>query len=287
LPLKTLRRRVGLGGQAFANCSSLRGIHLPDSITHLAIGLFTGCSGLVSVTIPNGVTNVWQEAFSGCSSLTSITIPNSVVEIGARAFWRCTSLTNATIPDSVTWLGFSAFASCTSLTTVALGNGLTSIALYAFSNCTGLVTVTIPASVGSIMTEAFAYCTSLTGVYFLGHAPLVDEDVFEGAENVVVYYVPGATGWGPTFGGRPTMLWSSGPPVVNPNPNPGVLTNGFGFTITGPPGRLVIVEACTNLTINNPFWFLVGTNTLTGGSVYFTDPYWTNYPARFYRVRWP
>jgi hypothetical protein len=161
--------------------------------------------------------------------------------------------------------------------------------MFIFSNCTSLVTVTVPASALTVDYGAFMYCTSLTAVYFLGNAPLVDDYVFEGTENVVVYYVPGATGWGPTFGGRPTMLWSSGPPVVNPNPNPnpGVLSNGFGFTITGPSGRLVIVEACTNLTINNPFWFLVGTNTITDGSVYFTDPYWTNYPARFYRVRWP
>jgi hypothetical protein len=31
----------------------------------------------------------------------------------------------------------------------------------------------------------------------------------------------------------------------------------------------------------------VGTNTLTGGSSYFGDPLWTNYPARFYRIHGP
>jgi hypothetical protein len=29
------------------------------------------------------------------------------------------------------------------------------------------------------------------------------------------------------------------------------------------------------------------TNTLAGGSFYFSDPEWTNYPSRFYRVRSP
>ena len=47
----------------------------------------------------------------------------------------------------------------------------------------------------------------------------------------------------------------------------------------------VKVEACTNLA--NPIWAPLQTNTLTGGSVYFTDPDWPNHPARFYRVRWP
>jgi hypothetical protein len=31
----------------------------------------------------------------------------------------------------------------------------------------------------------------------------------------------------------------------------------------------------------------VQTNTLTGGSAYFSDPQWMNYPGRFYRIRSP
>jgi len=63
------------------------------------------------------------------------------------------------------------------------------------------------------------------------------------------------------------------------------LTNQFGFNITGTTGLVVVVTACTNLT--NPFWSPVGTNTLTGGSSYFSDPQWTNYADRFYRLRLP
>jgi hypothetical protein len=37
----------------------------------------------------------------------------------------------------------------------------------------------------------------------------------------------------------------------------------------------------------NPDWFDAGTNTLTGGSSYFSDPDWTNDPTRFYRFRAP
>jgi hypothetical protein len=65
----------------------------------------------------------------------------------------------------------------------------------------------------------------------------------------------------------------------------GVRTNRFGFTISGTSGSVVVVEACTNLT--NPTWAAVGTNTLTGGSSYFSDAQWTNYPARHYRLRSP
>jgi hypothetical protein len=46
-----------------------------------------------------------------------------------------------------------------------------------------------------------------------------------------------------------------------------------------------VVDACTNLA--NPGWSPVRTNTLTGGWCYFSDPQWTNYPGRFYRLRSP
>ena len=46
---------------------------------------------------------------------------------------------------------------------------------------------------------------------------------------------------------------------------------------------VIVVEACTDP--GNPVWLPVATNTLTAGSAYFSDPQWTNYPARFYRLR--
>jgi len=45
------------------------------------------------------------------------------------------------------------------------------------------------------------------------------------------------------------------------------------------------VEASTNLA--NPTWIPLATNTLTAGSAYFSDPQWTDYPSRLYRLRWP
>ena len=53
-------------------------------------------------------------------------------------------------------------------------------------------------------------CTSLTGVYFQGNAPsLAGSSVFDGDNHATVYYLPGTTGWGSTFGGRPTVAVDS------------------------------------------------------------------------------
>jgi hypothetical protein len=80
-----------------------------------------------------------------------------------------------------------------------------------------------------------------------------------------------------------SVLWN--PQIQTINASFGVRTNRFGFNITGSSGLVIVVEACTNLS--NPVWTSVGTNTLTGGSSYFSDPRWTNYPGRLYRLRSP
>jgi len=64
-----------------------------------------------------------------------------------------------------------------------------------------------------------------------------------------------------------------------------VRTNQFGFNITGSSNLVVVTEATTSLA--NPTWSRLQTNTLNGSLLYFTDPKWTNYPSRFYRVTWP
>jgi len=126
---------------------------------------------------------------------------------------------------------------------------------------------------------------SLTGVYFLGNAPAPTNDlsVFEYDNNPTAYYLAGTTGWGTNFDGLPTALWFLPNPIIlNNGTSFGVQTKGFGFTICWATNISVVVEACTNMS--NPVWQPVSTNTLTGGSSYFSDPQWTNYPGRFYRL---
>ena len=271
---------VSIADGAFYYCGGLTSITIPDSVTSIGGGAFSYCGGLTSVTIPNSVTSIGGGAFGGCTSLTSVTIGNSVTSIQVQAFCGCTGLTSVTIPNSVTSIGVEAFWDCISLTSVAIPNSVTNIGNQAFGDCTSLTGVVIPNNVTSIGDYAFAGCTSLTGVYFKGNAPSVGgSSVFSGS-YLIVYYLPGTTGWGPTFGGSQTVLWN--PQVQTMGASFGVRTNRFGFTITGTSNLVIVVEACTSLT--NPTWSPVDTNTLAGGSSYFVDPQWTNYPRRFYRL---
>jgi alpha-tubulin suppressor-like RCC1 family protein len=61
----------------------------------------------------------------------------------------------------------------------------------------------------------------------------------------------------------------------------GVVSNHFGFNVTGTAGQVVIVEGSTNL-LN---WQSLQTNTLGSGPFYFSDPATGAFRWRFYRVR--
>ena len=87
-------------------------IAIKEGTVSISDGAFASCSGLASVTIPNSVTEIGENAFSYCDDLTSVTIGNSVTKIGWRAFDSCTGLTSVTIPNSVTEIGGAVFQGC-------------------------------------------------------------------------------------------------------------------------------------------------------------------------------
>jgi hypothetical protein len=117
---------------------------------------------------------------------------------------------------------------------------------------------------------------------FHRNAPSVTENTLSSGDRWTVYYLPGTTGWGPTFGGRPTAPWGLPNPVIL-NGSIGVQTNGFGFTVSWATNAFVVVEACAEPA--NSVWLPLSTNTLVNGSSYFADPEWEKSPGRFYRVR--
>ncbi len=124
---------------AFANCTNLTGITVPDSVTSTDSFAFENTAwfnnqpdGVVyvgkvvytykgempdgtSIEIKEGTLGIGDEAFGDCEGLTNITIPDSVTSIGCAAFYGCENLTSVTIPDSVTKIGEDAFSNCTSL----------------------------------------------------------------------------------------------------------------------------------------------------------------------------
>ena len=309
---------TAIGSHAFEYCQRITSVVIPDSITSIGFEAFYNCTNLNEVVIPDSVTYIWLVAFGNCRSLTSISIPDSVSGIDIYAFSYCTSLRTVHLGRNVEGIGDLAFSYCSSLESInvdpqntvflsdrgclinkrlkyfskcpemkagayKIPEGITTIEGSAFYGCTRLTSIVIPKDVTTIGISAFYNCSNLTDIYFEGRPPGGDSSIFGFPDNVAIHYLPNTPGWGTSFAGRPTTLWK---PMVSTNdPSFGVRSNQFGFGMNWAPDKTVIVEVSTS-TIN-PVWTPVSTNIVTGGRSYFSDPQWTNYPSRLYRLRAP
>ncbi|HZR18432.1 MAG TPA: leucine-rich repeat protein [Verrucomicrobiae bacterium] len=166
------------------------------------------------------------------------------------------------------------------VTNVTIPEGIAILDGGTFFGLDNLATVTIPGSVTVVGPQSFASCLNLQGVYFTGNAPEVATNSFSRVTNATVYYLPGTTGWGATFGGLPTAIWQQQMQVSKPDAGG---TSDFGFSVKWASGKTVVVEVCTDLS--HPGWTPLQTNTLTSGSIYVNDPQWKHFPGRTYRVR--
>ncbi len=174
---------------AFAGCTRLTSLHIPDSVFYIGWHAFYNCGAesvtfgtnsrltkienavfyaarLTSIEIPSGVTYIGENAFAS-SSLSTIKIPSSVTYIGALAFYN-TPLTSIEIPQGVTAINASTFSYCRRLTSVKISSSVTSIGNDAFETCDLLTSIEIPSSVTRIGEKAFYSCTKLNNITFSG-----------------------------------------------------------------------------------------------------------------------
>lgn len=149
-----------IGNSAFKDCTALRSIEIPASVTSIEDYAFNG-SGLKSVTFAKAskITTIGYAAFMGCSALRSIEIPASVTSIGYVAFYGSGLESVKFTKDSkITIMGNTAFAGCSALRNIKIPASVTSIDEGAFIYCTALRSIEIPTSVTSIGEEAFHGC---------------------------------------------------------------------------------------------------------------------------------
>ena len=159
-------------------------------VTSIGEFAFAGCSALSAVTIPNSVTEIGQMAFQSCKNLSSLNIPNRLASIGMLAFWECSSLTTVVIPGSVTSIGGGAFYDCSSLESVTIEYGVTCIEEDVFQGCKRLLSLTIPNSVTTIKQGAFCNCEALTSISISESVTIIDNHVFQGCSSLKSLIIP-------------------------------------------------------------------------------------------------
>jgi hypothetical protein len=189
--------------EANQNYSSLDGVLFNKPKTTLII--YPASKLATTYSIPTSVTRIEASAFFG-ADFTSVTIPSSVTTIGTKAFFQTDLLTSITVEeanldysslDGVLFdkekISLISYPIGKTGTTYSIPSSVESIETFAFNDGSSLNSVTIPSATTSIATYAFWHAPHLN-VYFLGNAPTVGNDAFEGVTGKA-YIKTGATGF--------------------------------------------------------------------------------------------
>lgn len=193
-----------ISASAFVDCTTLKSIHIPNSVTTIASRAFSGCTALEDANIPYRVSRIEEMTFYGCSSLQAIEFSDNVEYIGNSAMYGCSQLKTVVIPNSVKYLGSGALSNCSGLEKLTLGCNIETLK-FGFGNCTGelIVNCDIPNSssisngcfVGSTFTKvtingskigcyAFWDCTTIQELIISDNVKLIEDQAFRGCKGL-------------------------------------------------------------------------------------------------------
>lgn len=164
-----------MGESCFEECSELKDVNIPSSVTSMGCGCFCLCVRLQEIVIPSSISCLEFDSFKDCSSLQRVIIPSSVTSIQTSCFSGCYSLRSVVIPSSVASLSENCFSNCSSLETINIPMGVETLRSYMFFNCVNLVSIDIPSSVKKIDKTVFRGCASLITLNVFAKEPPVFE----------------------------------------------------------------------------------------------------------------
>lgn len=129
----------GVSERAFKDCSELKKVILPPTITFISLDAFRNCKSLEEVNLTDAVSNIGNAAFLNCNSLKSIYLSDKITHIINSAFWGCSSLQKIDLPTSLKVLGHNAFKDCSGLTgTLTIPENLTEMFYTCFNGCSNI-----------------------------------------------------------------------------------------------------------------------------------------------------
>lgn len=152
------RQTKVIGDYAFAWCTNLQYVNVPDDVICIGENAFLLCISLQYINIPDSVISIGRSAFSGCSFLQSINLPYRITSIEENTFSSCSSLKSIHIPDNVISIGRSAFNGCSSIKAINLPYKITSIEENTFYKCSSLQSINIPYKIKDIGNAIFCGC---------------------------------------------------------------------------------------------------------------------------------
>lgn len=184
---------VGVG--LFAACNNLKNIKLPMDVVRIEKDAFLNCSSLRSIVIPATVSSIVPSA--GCTSLeeisvsganTSYTSSDGVLLSGdakSILWFPMGKRGNYALPATVTAVGPYAFREC-SIEKFVFPAGLTKIGECAFYN-SKVKEVALPSTLKLLPTGVFQKCADLRTVRLGNDVELLSDYVFDGCPLTDLY----------------------------------------------------------------------------------------------------
>ncbi len=189
-PFGTMYRIIKIDSEVFKDCTNLKSVNIPDTVTEIGESAFENCRVLEKINIPDSVTKIGSRAFANCKSLIDVNIPSSVSEIGNSVFGGCSSLVSVKIPNKVTKISEGLFGNCKSLTSVTVPNGVIEIGDKAFAGCVTLPNILIPKTVTKIGSRAFANCKILEIMIIPNSVKDIGLEAFGGCKQLQQFTLP-------------------------------------------------------------------------------------------------
>lgn len=138
---------TSIGYYWFSSYDGILHVAMGNTITSIDEGAFAYCSNLTQITIPETVTIIRGSAFTQ-SGLLNVVIPQSVTEIGSNAFSQ-TSLQTVTILGNLSKLGNSAFATNNNLTDITVYGNIDALYGSCFRQNVNLTTLNLYGNIGT------------------------------------------------------------------------------------------------------------------------------------------
>ena len=212
---------VGIGGNAFYECTNIDRVIIPTSATYIGNTAFAYTS-IENIDIPNSVTWIGDAfyrnkqlrsitihknleflsyaALNGCDALSSIIVEdgnkvydsrdncNAIIETATNKLMI--GCKNTTFPLTVNAIGKFSFCDYHSIQNIIIPNTITTIEKCAFTD-SWLESVIIPASVETIEERAFSGCKKLTSITLLQKNPIEIKDNVFGKTLIDIDYESG------------------------------------------------------------------------------------------------
>ena len=176
-----------VGSCAFATCSRLTTIVLPDSVAEIKASAFAGCTRLNVFRIPKALKIIGAGAFRNCTNLTAVEfLYGGLKTVGYFAFLNCSKLTEIALPYTVTTIGKYAFMGCSEMTSFK-GPGAPVIGRLpegVFADCAKLRSVTNIPYVVVVAKRALQGCAELTTIDRLDSLKTIEEGAFRGCAKL-------------------------------------------------------------------------------------------------------